>query len=310
VPLAARPGTIPLRPLGLGDILDGAFRSIRFAPGVMFGLTAIIVLAMSLLQIVPVVLSDWQTGSIYDTGAVETGLSMLLSYGVSFIVSFVAITMLSGMLTYAVAQGAIGKRVTVASSWRAIGGRMPGLIGLTLLIGLMVVVAMLIPIGLMVVGGGMVGESVLTGGDGGIGPLLFLGGLLATLAAISWIGIRTLFGPAALVLEGQGVVAAVKHGWELSRGRFWRTLGIYLLVSLIAGFASSVVSMPLAIVSALTATASPVLAAISLTLFSAVPLILTTPFTAAVVALLYIDARMRAEGLDLALMQAAEDQPQ
>ncbi|MDR0593618.1 MAG: hypothetical protein LBG60_10275, partial [Bifidobacteriaceae bacterium] len=35
--------------------------------------------------------------------------------------------------------------------------------------------------------------------------------------------------------------------------------------------------------------------------------LITTPFLAAVVALLYIDARVRSEGLDLALMRAVEE---
>ena len=36
-----RPGIIPLRPLGLGDILDGAIKLIRFNPKAVLGLSAI-----------------------------------------------------------------------------------------------------------------------------------------------------------------------------------------------------------------------------------------------------------------------------
>src|SRR5690625_3944619 len=42
-PIAAQPGIIPLRPLTLGEIYDGAFRAVRTNPGVMFGLAAVIV---------------------------------------------------------------------------------------------------------------------------------------------------------------------------------------------------------------------------------------------------------------------------
>ena len=39
-PQALQPGIIPLRPLGMGEIYDGAFRAVRANPRVMFGLAA------------------------------------------------------------------------------------------------------------------------------------------------------------------------------------------------------------------------------------------------------------------------------
>src|ERR1035438_3501001 len=39
---AHKPGIVPLRPLQLGDILDGAIKAIRFNPKSMVGLSAIV----------------------------------------------------------------------------------------------------------------------------------------------------------------------------------------------------------------------------------------------------------------------------
>ena len=41
-PLAPRPGVIPLRPLSLGEIYDGAFQVMRRNPGSMIGSAAIV----------------------------------------------------------------------------------------------------------------------------------------------------------------------------------------------------------------------------------------------------------------------------
>jgi hypothetical protein len=291
--------------LGLADIFDGAFRSIRFAPSVMFGLTAVVMVVAAIAQTVPTYLMEIAPlmGDAYGE-TLDYGLNSLLTGGIGMIVSFLATTILSGMLTYAVAQGAIGRRVTVGSAWRTVRGRVPALIGLSLLIGLMVLAAALLPFAVMIAGlaladlGKMVGAGV---------AVIFLG-LLALFAACFWVVVRTMLAPAAVVLEGQGVIAAIKRGWRLSSRRFWRLFGIYLLTSLIVGVVSGIFSVPMSIAMGLAVfEGSPALGAAALTLGTALAGTITTPFTASVVALLYIDSRIRSEGLDLTLMSAAEE---
>ena len=41
--MAPKPGVIPLRPLGVGEILDGAISYIRANPGVTLGLSAVVI---------------------------------------------------------------------------------------------------------------------------------------------------------------------------------------------------------------------------------------------------------------------------
>jgi hypothetical protein len=304
-PFVNRPGTIPLRPLRLADIFDGAFRSIRFAPSVMFGLTAVVVIIAGAVQAVPLYfLESAPTGGYGDT--LDYEINSLLSSGIGYIVSFLATTILSGMLTYSVAQGAIGRKATIGQAWRATRGRVPRLIGLTLLIGLMMFAAMITPMALFV------GAGAVIGADGPvlIAVLLILFGVLAIVAAAAWIAIRTLLAPATLVLEGHGVFASLKRGWRLTRGRFWRTTGIYALASMILGVISGVVITPVTVISVLFAMDNPALSAGVLALGTALSGLITTPFAASVVALLYIDARIRTEGLDLALMRAAEETTQ
>jgi hypothetical protein len=304
-PFVSRPGTIPLRPLRLADIFDGAFRSIRFAPSVMFGLTAVVVIIAAAAQAVPTYFVSMAPTSGYGN-AFAYELNAVLGSGIGYIVSFLGTTILSGMLTQAVAQGAIGRKVTIASAWRAIGGRVPRLIGLTLLIALMMLGAMIIPIAMIVGAGVAIAEDAM----GPVGLLLIFFGGLGMVAAVGWIAIRTLLAPATLVLEGQGVIASLKRGWRLTRGRFWRSLGIYLLASLIVGVISGILATPASFISVFFAMDNPALSAVILALATALSGLITTPFTASVVALLYIDARIRTEGLDLALMRAAEEPPQ
>ena len=110
------------------------------------------------------------------------------------------------------------------------------------------------------------------------------------------------------MLEKLGVIAGLTRGWRLSRGSFWRLLGIYLLTSVIVGVVASIIVGPASMIAtfvSLNPFSDPLALAIT-GVGSILGSVLTTPFTAAVVALLYIDTRIRREGLDVELTRAAE----
>jgi hypothetical protein len=66
---AHRPGAFPLRPLVLGDILDGAFRIIRYNPRATVG-AAVLVSALAMVLPVVVGLVSGSTGGLrIDTGS-------------------------------------------------------------------------------------------------------------------------------------------------------------------------------------------------------------------------------------------------
>ena len=128
------------------------------------------------------------------------------------------------------------------------------------------------------------------------------------IAWAGWISTRTLLATPALMLEKLGVIAGLTRGWRLSRGSFWRLLGIYLLTSVIVGVVASIIVGPASMIAtfvSLNPFSDPLALAIT-GVGSILGSVLTTPFTAAVVALLYIDTRIRREGLDVELTRAAE----
>ena len=116
----------------------------------------------------------------------------------------------------------------------------------------------------------------------------------------------------ALMLERSGIIGALRRGWVLTSGTFWRVFGIYVLTSLLVGVVSGAISGSTSLIlqfagpDPATAIFSPVYL-IGTTIAQIVAAALTTPFTAAVIALLYIDVRMRTEGLDLELARAAQE---
>ena len=60
-----------------------------------------------------------------------------------------------------------------------------------------------------------------------------------------WFTVRTMLAAPALVLEKLGPFVALKRGWLLSRGAFWRLLGLYILTNIIVQVVTGVLSVPL-----------------------------------------------------------------
>ena len=305
---------IPLRPLSLGDLYDGAFTTIRRNPKAMVGLAAAVT---ALFMVVPVALAlllastgdlsvSFRAGSGSGAdpfGGAGTGsLGVVSNLGTLF--GALASIVLTGMLVHVVAEAVLGRRTDIGAAWATARRRLLPLIGLTLLDGLVV----LLLIGLPVLAG------VLAGVSGGVGSGLLVGIplLLAGLVLLVFVQVRYfLLAPPALVLERTGVWASLRRAATLSRDQFWRLLGVYLLTTLVVGLVSQVIAVPLGLLGLLGPLALPGTGGALVLVFSSyltqiVVGAITTPFTSAVVALQYVDQRIRKEGLDMTLLAAAE----
>lgn len=307
-----QPGIIPLRPLNVGEILDGAFRAIRANPKVMFGFSLVVMGVIGVLEAVVLgafmdqallVLED-PTVSLAELGALSLG-STVAGFATS-LATFLASVVLTGILIVSVSQSVLGRTLPVGEVWGQVKGRVWRLIGLTLLLGLLTVAAVVVVV-LVVLA--VVGATAL-GNDGGsvavavvVSILAILGGAVLMVFFVVRLGIAA----PALVLERTGVLAAVRRSWSLTAGSFWRIFGILALAWIIVTVLTWALMVPVTFVSFLgTGVATSPAYLLGSTVLSVLISALTTPFLAAVEALVYIDVRIRREGLDVELARAAE----
>lgn len=103
----------------------------------------------------------------------------------------------------------------------------------------------------------------------------------------------------AIVVEDAGTFGSFSRSSELSRGRKWHILGTLVLVTVIYYLLVTGVSMIGAVVGKF----------VVQTMVSSIAAILIYPVVAITEALLYYDARIRSEGLDIELMTDALDAP-
>ncbi|WP_159797250.1 glycerophosphoryl diester phosphodiesterase membrane domain-containing protein [Puerhibacterium puerhi] len=315
---AARPGIVPLRPLTLGEIYDGAFGAIRHNPAVMLGVATLVILVATVVgvgvgQLLVPALTTQITGyfaAVPPEVASGLGISpalyaQLLGPAIgTFLTSLLASPVVNGILTVSVSRSVVGDKVTVAQVWQRVRSR----------VGLLVGWAVLQTLGVLVLAGvavALVGLVVAAtaGVSEGLSALLALVVLLGYVVTLVWLGVRLGLVAPAVVLEGRGLVVTVRRAWLLTRGQFWRLFGVYLLAVVIVTVIANIVTTPLAYLATWMETelgAPGAGAVVVTTLATVVATAIQTIFVAGVVALLYVDVRMRREGLDVALAAAAE----
>lgn len=308
----ARPGAVPLRPLRLGDLVDGAVRIVRRNAAATVGaallasvLTLLLPLAVTAGTSMLADLSSWDDPDVPlgDTEAVLLGIT-LASWLLGVLLQTLATILVAGMCAHVTAAAVLGRTMTMAEAWRATHGQRWRLVGAAVVTGTAMLLLVVAYVVLVVV-------ASLTGGwPAGISVGL-LGGA-ALLAALSWVWVRLqLVVTPVIALEGQRVFAALSRSSSLTKGYFWRLLGIMLLVTLVLQIIAGMVSLPVTILALLPSLTGAGSAAsffaeaagqgISLVLTTA----LVTPFSATLGALLHVDLRMRKEAFDVELLQRA-----
>ena len=311
-PPEVRPGVVPLRPLGLGELLDGAVGIVRRYPRPCLGLAAAIAIVSTVLNIVlaltalePLLTFDSTELSSGNTDDIDEVLGgAALGGGAGLIVSALATLVLTGILTAVAGRAVLGQPMTLGQAWQQVRPVLLRLLGIALLSSLIVYGTLIVAVALAA---GMIAAAGATAALVAV-PLGVAGAALAV-----YLYVRLSLAPAVAVLERAGVRTSLKRSGILARRSWWRICGILLLTLVITTFVSNVLQIPFVVLGAgatglgqLADPEGPTTTVLVMSYIGAgIAQTLVAPFTAGVRALLYIDRRMRAEGLDVALNAAA-----
>ena len=313
-PPSPKPGVIPLRPLGVGEILDGAVSTMRAHWRTVLGISFLVALVTETLMVVAQGLIE--NSDLNNLGDQATFGDVMRAAGGSVALNVLAlvITLLgtviaTAMLTMVISRAVLARPVTTRDAWSDARPQLLRLLGLTLLMGLL-------GIGLLVIGvtpGILVAVAGSTDGGIALGVL----GFLTAMIVAAWLLIRFSLASPALMLEKQSVFKALARSSKLVRGSWWRMFGIQLLASFIVFLLSGAIQTPFFVLAALTGDGgvSGLLASdsggygwtslIVIGIGAVIGSTITLPISAGVTALLYMDQRIRREALDIELARAA-----
>ncbi|MFJ3366246.1 glycerophosphoryl diester phosphodiesterase membrane domain-containing protein [Streptomyces anthocyanicus] len=317
-PPAAKPGVIPLRPLGVGEILDGAVSTMRTYWRTVLGISLTVAIFTEVIVVLlqGLVLDDTGSEALNDPDATLSELGDALAEttinsGVVFLISLIGTVLATALLTTVTSRAVLGRPVTTGEAWRDARPQVLKLFGLILL--LLLIVAGLVTAGMTP---GLL-VTATAGGEAGV-ALTALGFLAGGVLAV-WLMVRFSLASPALMLEKQGIKKAMGRSVKLVRGSWWRVFGIQLLATVIANVVASIIVIPFAFLAATlggdgvggfldgTGDLGWTFLVVS-GIGSVIGSMITFPITAGVTVLLYIDQRIRREALDLELARAAGTQ--
>lgn len=322
-----KPGIIPLRPLSIGDIYQGAFAAIKTNARTMFGFTAAllgVVLVISIATnyaIINLVLPNYVSAdSPYATAF--TSLSGSFSQLGGSLLQVLATVLLSGLIVVAVSRSVLGRVASSKEVWERTKSKFLPLIGLNIITGiisgLMVIIGIVVFFVLLASAASTAKTDREFLQDLGVSLVGLLILMVISALVSSYLSIKFSVASPAMVLENLGVFAAIGRSWSLTRGNFWRLFGINILTAIITFMVAGIfggIAEALGAIFIVVGSSSPedMIASLNTTyilimVMSTIAQLLILPFTSSVNALLYIDLRMRKEGLDVELRNAVAEQ--
>lgn len=299
-----------------GEILDGAFQTVRRNPQAMLG-------ASFLAQAMGVIAAALMTAGLFSTGESlplwleSRSESELAGLAVGFLGGTLVLTLLSvfisavlqGVMVVPVARSILNRRTSFRQMWQLARGRTGALLGLAGLLMTVYITALVIIVVLIV---------LLANSMGGASAIISVPLAIALIITFIWAFVRIMVAPAAIVIEEVGVLEGLRRSWRLTRNNWWRILGISLVVAVMISIIGQIVLIPLNLLSGGSATflsphggeeeaqATAVAVIIASTVVGALVGAVGYAFQTSVMALLYMDLRMRKDGLDLILIRSLE----
>ncbi|WP_329616983.1 hypothetical protein OG244_31555 [Streptomyces brevispora] len=334
-----KPGVIPLGPLRLGDIFNGAFATVgRYAKQLFAIGAAVYGGALAVVAATLAIAYSATAGhldrifslSADDKVRTEDWAPVVIALCSTALVCLIMGVMSTAMMYAAVPavlqEAVLGRPATFSAVWRRAWSRVPAVIGTVFLTW---AIAM-IPI-LLVWAGAValiIGVVSRDSGDGISVTLIVIGilGALATAPLAVWLWVKFSLAPSAAVFENQGPIAAMRRSSLLVRGDWWRIFGISILAGAVAGAASYVIQLPFSLIGIFSGSlgsenlgdhpnpASIIVAMsgylVAMVIGQLISQLIVAIFPPLVTGLLYVDRRIRTENLGPVLAEAAAVPPQ
>jgi hypothetical protein len=318
-------------PLGLGDLLDRAFRLYRAHFWPLLGIAALVLVPValidglltgsvmaSLVDIDALMLTetpediDWMAGTF---GVLGTLMVTTVVYAIATGFASLALTAhnVAALQQKPIRIGE-GLRIALRRFWTYLGMSV-----LRWLATLAVIVLAILPIMCVLVAwlaaiGTAEGDSTLAvAGFLVLTLIMYAVAFAIYLVPTVYLSARWIVTLPGIVESSWGAVAALRGSWRLTRGNVWRCVGYLVLLGLLN---AAIANVPGLLLNQIVGIAMPdnlMLAAVLSQIASSLFAILWLPLSVAATVLLYYDLRVRNEGYDLALrivqMEAATVPP-
>jgi hypothetical protein len=262
-----------LRPLGIGEVLDVALKIVWRNAGTLFRIVFFIVLPVQVISVVlqlsAVTASDSSgfdsTSSTFD-GTDAAAVIGAVVLGV--ILGWIGSTVASGACFRAIASAYLGERTGWKDSVVFVARRLHSLLWVTILGGLVTIL-----------------------------------GFVACIIPGIWLWVAFALAVPVLLMEDRRGWKALSRSRALVKGFWWRAFAIMVLGIILGWIISTAIGGLIGGAAAFgTSSDEDVAGAVAQVIAGTIAKLITTPFIAAFVTVLYFDLRVRKEAFDLQLL--------
>jgi hypothetical protein len=258
-----------MRPRRVGEILDAAIKLYVGNAKTLIGLAAVVVVPLQALEAIVLLStvpssSDLPRGGAFGLSSGTDRTAALGAQATLEVASLLGAALVTAACVKAISDAYLDRAPTIGESLRF------GLRRLLRVIGLQIVT--------------------------------FIGLALAFIALIVpgiWLYAAWSVAVPCLLIERRGIFRALGRSRRLVKGRWWPTAGVLLVATIMVGVIAGVIDGLLVGIAGVSDQSSVVLAAVTTALAGVVGGVITEPFRASAVTVLYYDLRVRREGYDL-----------
>lgn len=211
---AAKPGIIPLSPLTLSEVIDGAINFVRRHAGAVLTVSAVV--NASTLVPMSALLAALSRGSWISSSGVSGLLgSSVIVLLLGLLASVLATFLLSSILGYAVSRATLGHRVGAGDIWRELCPRLwRTIVGQTAAAAALAAPWLILVIVVAAISTGSVPLTVV---------VAMLGGMICLVVTALLVPRLAVIGP-ALAVEQSSITTAWRRAFRLNRQRSGRVL--------------------------------------------------------------------------------------
>jgi hypothetical protein len=261
-----------LRPLSVGEKLDVAIKIYLKHAWTMFKIVALVVVPVQFLSafvttsVAPDVVANGSNQVVTATDRADLN-AFLVAAGIVGLLSLIVTLVATAACFKAVSDAYLGQSPTVGTSLRFALKKLRSLTWLALISALLLVLA-----------------------------------LIALVIPGIWLWIAWSVSTPALLFEGFKGTKALRRSFRLIKGYWWPTFGAILLSLILAGVVSGLIRALFSTLVFTDARDSFFLRSMLGAISGSISGVLTTPFQAALVTIIFFDAKVRKEGFDLQLL--------
>jgi hypothetical protein len=261
-----------LRPLGIGEVLDVALKIVWRNAGTLFRIVFFIVLPVQVISVVLQLsaLTADNSGSVDSTSSFDgtDAAAVIGAVVVGVILGWVGSTVASGACFRAIASAYLGERTGWKDSVVFVARRLHSLLWVTILSGLVTIL-----------------------------------GIIACIIPGIYLWVAFALAVPVLLMEDRRGWKALSRSRALVRGFWWRAFAIMAFGTILGWIISSVIGGLFGGAAAFgTSSDEDIGAAVAQVIGGTVAKLITTPFIAAFITVLYFDLRVRKEAFDLQLL--------